>query len=281
MDLDLRPVSQKWFDEAVPTNFAESTATIGGGADGTVVITKNDFNKDDDGYTVVINEPTTYVNLSAALVSKALTITLGTSNSAAAHTTIGSGADGVITITADAVGVAGNDYTIVIVEGAPSSEMSAALEGKDITVTLGMTDVPAKDPLKNTATLIKDAIHALTGVSATVSGSGETPISATVVKKSFTGGLDIALDATKNTATKVADAITALPLFTAVASGNGSTVIAPAVSAAFIDGSWGTPCPQAGITLDYTSINGYHYTCIESDNTKLNNGWRKYIPLAL
>lgn len=275
MDLEMRDISQKWFAAATPTNFAESTASIGGGADGTIAITKHDLNEDDAGYTVAILEPVTYVNMSAALISKVLTVTLGTSNSAAAHTTLGTGADGVIAITADAVGIAGNDYTVVVVEGTPSSEMSASLAGKDITVTLAMTEVPALDATKNTATLIKDAIHALTGVSAIVSGNGATPISSTVLKKNFTGGLDIALDATKNTATKIATAITALPLFTAVASGNGTTAITAAATANFTDGSWGTPCPVSGTILKGDT---YHYWATKADNTKFNNGWVRFIP---
>lgn len=281
MDLDLRPVSQKWFDESVPTNFAESTCTIGSGTNGAVVITKNDFSAEDGGYTTTVVVPTSFVNLSSVLAGKVLTVTLGTSNSTAAGSTLGSGENGVITITADTAGAAGNDYTIAVVAGSVSGDMSAALVAKDITVTLGMTSETEPDPAKNTAVLIAAAINELAGVGATASGTGATPISAAVTKKSFTGGADIALSEVKNTAKLVAASITALSEFTAVASGNGTSALTSGETVAFEDGSWGTPCPQAGITLDYTSVDGYYYTCIKSDNTKLNNGWRKYIPLAL
>lgn len=278
MDLDLRPVSQKWFDESVPTNFAESTCTIGSGTDGSVVITKNDFSAEDGGYTTTVVVPTSFGNLSSVLVGKVLTVTLETSNSTAAGSTLGTEEHGLITITADTAGAAGNSYTIAVVKGSASGAMSAAISEKDITVTLGMTDATEPDATKNTAVLIASAIDELDGVSATASGNGEDAITAEVPKKSFIGGADIALSAVKNTASNVAESITALSEFTAVASGEGTSALTSGETVAFEDGTWGTPCPQAGITLDCTSVDRYYYTCIKSDNTRLNNGWRKYIP---
>lgn len=498
MDIEIRPVSQKWFDEATPVNYAKSTAVIGSGTNGTVTITNDEFEVDDNGYSVDVVVPDEDGEMSAELVGKVLTVTLGTgaaenavaeigsgtdgtieltideagadgndytvevvegdpseAMSAAlvekdltvtlamdagtkASTTIGSGQDGVVTITADDIGDAGNDFTIAVEQGAVNSALSATIDGNDITVSLSMTnvlsasatigsgengevtviygtagtagnsktievvkagyasaplslsyigdalvislgtdgagdadatkntasqvatlinsmgDVPfsavasntgetalaveAQEPflggaastvntVANTATFIAAEIADLTGVTATVSGTGEDSISSAVERKNLSGGLDsapvtgsntaaliavqinllsgitavttgtglsslssaeaqknfefgtdIGVNGIENTAILIAAEISSISGFTAVKSGNGNSSLSEEETVEFTDGAWGTPCPQAGITLDYTSVDGYYYTCIKSDNTRLNNGWRKYIP---
>lgn len=110
-------------------------------------------------------------------------------NAKKASTTIGSGGDGVITITCDTAGTEGNSYTIeAIVATGNDKAMAVALVGTAITVTLGTGVAGAVDATKNTATLIATAINALTNISAVASGTGATAIGSAVAKKSLAGG---------------------------------------------------------------------------------------------
>lgn len=110
-------------------------------------------------------------------------------NAKSASATIGSGADGTVTVTVDEVGTEGNNYTIEVVAGSGTDiNMSAVLDGTDIVVTLGTDATGALDATKNTATLVADAIDALDGVSAIASGTGATALSSAEAKKNFTGG---------------------------------------------------------------------------------------------
>ncbi len=108
-----------------------------------------------------------------------------------ATATIGEGTDGTVTIERDTAGVAGNTYTVEVVEGVGNSvAMSAVLTSTDLVVTLG-TDVSGDlDPAKNTATLVAAAIHAESGISATASGTGGTALPVAEPVKNFTGGAD-------------------------------------------------------------------------------------------
>ena len=102
---------------------------------------------------------------------------------------IGSGTNGIVTITVDAVGVGGNLYTVTVVLAVGNNQpLSAALVGTDLTVTLGTGVAGLTDPAKNTAVLVAAAIEALAGLSAKASGTGATviPVTATIL---FTGGL--------------------------------------------------------------------------------------------
>lgn len=112
----------------------------------------------------------------------------------AASTIIGSGENGVVTVTADAAWEVGNDLTIQVAVSAGENEaLSATLTGNDILVTLGTGVVAGTvDDAKNTATLVKNAINAIEGktFTAVVSGTGATAITTAVDKKSFAGGVD-------------------------------------------------------------------------------------------
>ncbi len=108
-------------------------------------------------------------------------------NAAQASAIIGTGTDGVVTITADAVGTEGNAYTIAVAEGEADGTLAANLTGTDITVTLAMSGA-TPDDTKNTAKLIAAAISTLAGVTATYSGTGATAISTAVTKTAFEGG---------------------------------------------------------------------------------------------
>lgn len=110
-------------------------------------------------------------------------------NCKGATTTIGAGANGVVTVSTDMLGIEANDYTIEVVEGAGLNvPMSATLTGKDIRLILGTDAGGLLDVTKNTAELVAIEIDALAGVSAGHSGSGATAIGAAVAKKNFAGG---------------------------------------------------------------------------------------------
>jgi len=73
-----------------------------------------------------------------AVVGKAIVVNLATTSGVAASTTLGTG-DSEVTITKDAVGVAGNDSTIEAVVGTtPSGNLAASKDGTDYLVTLGV-----------------------------------------------------------------------------------------------------------------------------------------------
>jgi len=104
-----------------------------------------------------------------------------------ASTTIGSGDDGVITITS--LDDITTDKSIeVVVATEVSEEMSVSYATDKITVTLGTDSEGVADDTVNTATLIAAEINKLSGFTASVSGSGETAISEAVEEKSFTAG---------------------------------------------------------------------------------------------
>jgi hypothetical protein len=106
----------------------------------------------------------------------------------AASVTLGSGTNGVVTVTADTEGTEGNDLTIVAVLGSGNNiPLFATIVGDVITVTLGTDGAGANDATKNTATLVAAVIAALTGVTATASGTGASRVPVTATR-SFTGG---------------------------------------------------------------------------------------------
>ena len=112
-----------------------------------------------------------------------------TAGATSATATIGSGANGTVTITVDVAGTAGNAYTIEVNFGVGNNQpLAANLSGTDIVVTLATDGSGNPDNTANTATLIAAAIHALAGVSAVASGSGATAISTESGPTSFTGG---------------------------------------------------------------------------------------------
>jgi hypothetical protein len=112
----------------------------------------------------------------------------------AAHIHIGSGDNGVVTVTADTAWAAGNNLTLqVAVAAGANAALAATFVGNDILVTLGTTsEAGTPDAAKNTATLVMGIINAISGkiFTATKSGSGATAIPAAVAKANLTGGVD-------------------------------------------------------------------------------------------
>jgi hypothetical protein len=90
-----------------------------------------------------------------------------------ATVSIGSGADGVVNITAEDLGIEGNDYDVIVALGAGNDlPLSAALVDGILTVTLGTDGSGASDPVKNTAILVAGTISEIDGLVATSTGTG-------------------------------------------------------------------------------------------------------------
>jgi hypothetical protein len=84
--IEIRDISEKYFDETIPQNYKESSTTIGSGTNGVVTV----LALDDISTTKKIKVVTASGNskpLSAAFVSGLLTITLGTNSSGVADDT--------------------------------------------------------------------------------------------------------------------------------------------------------------------------------------------------
>ena len=93
-----------------------------------------------------------------------------------AVTTLGDGDNKEITVTADNIGVEGNDYIIeIVVPDEAKQDLIAICDNKVITIFLATTDTTpiVTDDTKNTAKDIADAINSLEcGVTAKADGTG-------------------------------------------------------------------------------------------------------------
>ncbi len=105
--------------------------------------------------------------------------------------TIGSGANGTVTVTADTAGRSRYYVRVVLGVGlsvAMTATQVTAINGyTTITVTLGTDVAGALDPTKNTATLVAAAVNALSGVGATASGTGATALTLAEAAKDLFG----------------------------------------------------------------------------------------------
>jgi hypothetical protein len=118
----------------------------------------------------------------------------------AASATLGTGENGSVVITVDAAGAAGNDFTVAAaLAGTADQALSAAINAGVIEVTLATDSEGASNDVANTATLVAAAVDALSGVSATASGTGADVV-AEQATTSFTGGV------TASTAAEIAAA---------------------------------------------------------------------------
>lgn len=104
-----------------------------------------------------------------------------------ASTTIGTGGNGVITVTA-IDDITNSKKIEAVVAIGDSKNMTAAYASGVLTVTLGTDGTGAADATKNTAELITEAIDVLDEFSATFSGTGATPIASAITQKAFTVG---------------------------------------------------------------------------------------------
>lgn len=106
-----------------------------------------------------------------------------------ATASIGSGADGTVTVTAlgALAGVSGNNVVISVLVPAGTSPLSVNYTSGVLSVSLSVNSgVPVA--LDNTATLVAAAIDALTDFSATASGTGATALSVAEGPTQFSGG---------------------------------------------------------------------------------------------
>jgi len=103
---------------------------------------------------------------------------------AAASGTIETDGVGTVSVTVDAAGEAGNDYAIIVEQGAAA--LSASLSGKLITVTL------AAIAGSNTTTLVAGVIDALSGVSCVSAGADLVTVVDNPDKIFFAAGRDAA-----------------------------------------------------------------------------------------
>lgn len=111
-------------------------------------------------------------------------------DTANATSAIGTGANGVVAITADGslAGSDGNGTAVTVVVPGGTSSLSAVLAAGVLTISLDVTG-GTPNAVANTATLITAAIEALPDFSATASGTGADSISAAEGPFLFTGGL--------------------------------------------------------------------------------------------
>jgi hypothetical protein len=103
---------------------------------------------------------------------------------------IGSGTDGVVTITADGAnaGSAGNSFIASVQVPAGSSALSASVSGNELIINLAVSGgVPIN--VENSATLVAAAVAALGGFSAVASGTGTGIFAIAIDPTPFSGGI--------------------------------------------------------------------------------------------
>lgn len=108
---------------------------------------------------------------------------------------IGEGTNGVVTITAEAPGAVGDEYSVEVVvptEVEEATDLAVELNGKKVIITLAVDAEGTPDDTKNTAVLIVTAINdkddGIAGFTAEASGDGSGVFQAAVEEVKFTGG---------------------------------------------------------------------------------------------
>jgi len=108
-----------------------------------------------------------------------------------ASATIGTGANGVVTLARTVAGVAGNGYSVEVVSPGGTSALSVARAVNAITVNLSVVaGVPVG--AENTAVLIRNLLNLTysTDIAATASGTGADSLTIAEGPTAFTGGTD-------------------------------------------------------------------------------------------
>jgi hypothetical protein len=108
-----------------------------------------------------------------------------------ATATIGSGANGTVSITADnaLAGAVGNTWNVQVFVPSGTSPLTVNTVGTTLQVLLDVT-LGVPNAAANTATLIAAAISALPNFSAAASGTGVTPLSVAEGPNAFSGGTE-------------------------------------------------------------------------------------------
>ncbi len=173
--------------------------------DSEIVISSVVRQNQSNNYTVEVVEGTgDDQQLQLDLTGTQLTITLGTDPETPQSASIGSGEDGTVTIETIDTGLQMNNYTVEVVEGVGNDvSLSAQLLSNQITVTLGTDGTGQLDPVKNTQTLVQQAIQQIDNggqvFTQTASGTGADPLTQQEGPISFTGGNENIQSPTKNT----------------------------------------------------------------------------------
>lgn len=188
---------------------------IGSGSAGTVYIYADEKGTNANSYIAEVDADITGAvrPLGAALINNNLVVSLAVEGTAKASTSIGSGVDGTLNIEVDASGADGNDYTVEVIAG--SGTLDISLDNYTLVVTLaagGSTPQAIAAEINNN--------HGAT-FTATATGTGLVAITEAEAEKNFTGG-ESQLKSADNLASLVAAAIQALPEFSASCSGDGS-----------------------------------------------------------
>ena len=212
---------------------AVSAVNVYGEASGGQVTTVAPAGTEGNEYTIEFVAPVQNgVVTSASLTDKRITVILGTGNDGVpASAVIGTGTNGTVHIAHDNVGVAGNSYSVEVVEGEGLDvPMSVAFSDatKKIVVTLGTDAAGDLDALKNMALLIATEINIQVAgsedpMTATSSGDGSTALITAEAEKPLMGGIDPSIIAT---GADVAAAINTIEGFSATMTGSGGAVAA-------------------------------------------------------
>ncbi len=117
-------------------------------------------------------------------------ISIATIAAVAAHLDIGSGVNGVLTVTAEVAGVAGNALTVtIVVGGAPGTPLSAVNVAGAVTITLATDAAGNPDNAANTVLLIEGVVTPLADVVATHSGTGAGWLNDAMPATNLAGGV--------------------------------------------------------------------------------------------
>lgn len=196
--------------------------TAGGG--GKVTITADPAGAYANDYTVVtVAGEGASAETEAALTDGVLTLTLGTDAGAVSSAEIGTGTDGVVTITRKEVG--DEFYQVqVLLQTADKPLTAYMVDGNKLHVALGTDENGDPDATKNTAALIATKINNADEVKdlfiAAASGDGSGVFSEIIPGVSFGGGADPVVDATAADVKTAIEALEGAP-FTAVADSEG------------------------------------------------------------
>lgn len=201
-----------------------------------ITVVSNDVGTEWNDYTLTVQHALlNSVLTSATLDGTNIDIIVGTAaDGVAANADIGSDADGTVTVTYFEVGEIGNDYNIEVVLGSePSQPLSVEFNSPVITVILATTEDIVPDVTATTATQIAALINELELFTATVSGTGLTPVPVQV-ETPLAGGINPTVI---GTAAEAAGAISLLDDFTATMTGAGGVLVETVDPVAFEGGT--------------------------------------------
>jgi hypothetical protein len=117
-------------------------------------------------------------------------VSIATVAAVAAHLSIGSGAHGVLTVTAEAAGAAGNALTVaIVIGGAPGTPLSAVNVAGAVTITLATDAAGNPDNVANTVLLIEGVVTPLADVIASHSGTGAGWLNDAMGATNLSGGV--------------------------------------------------------------------------------------------